>query len=180
MSIILVDMDGVLADWGHGYGATLDTYGEDAANIPRHKDQKSFNLMENLSHLEKVIVRESMKTMRYLDLPVIPGGIKALRSMVTHGHEVMICTSPWTDNPFCAQDKLDWVRAKLGSAWVDRVLITKDKTVVIGDYLIDDKPLIKGRLQPVWQQVMFTQPYNTNVERTLRLNSWAEWKNEDY
>lgn len=179
MSLILVDMDGVIADWGRAYGDALDLYGADADNIPRHKDQRTFDLTEGLTPQEKAIVAEAMSMMRYNELAVIPGAIKALRSMVEYGHDVMICTSPWLPNKFCAQDKIDWVERKLGRVWAERVIITKDKTLVMGDWLIDDKPGITGRRTPVWRQIMFSQPYNLDYPAPHRLNSWADWKNEE-
>jgi 5'-nucleotidase len=180
MSTILVDQDGTIADWGFGYGAMLDSLGPVADGIPRHQDQRSFDLHEGLDSVQRNVVDRAMTEMRYIDLPVIPGAIKALRSMLDHGHDVVICTSPWLPNKLCAQDKLDWVERKLGRAWMERVIITKDKTMVKADYLIDDKPRISGRYFPEWQHVVFTQPYNREVESRLRLQSWADWKNEEY
>lgn len=180
MSLIIVDMDGVIADWGTGYGEALDTWGDAASGIPRHKDQRSFDLTEGLTPLEKRIVADTMMSMRYITLPVIPGAIKALRSMVKHGHDVVICTSPWLPNKRCAQDKIDWIEGKLGKGWSERMIITKDKTMVVGDYLVDDKPKISGRFKPGWKHVMFSQPYNKDIDNGLRLDSWANWKNEDY
>lgn len=180
MSLLLVDMDGVDVDWGAGWDKALDAIGPDAANIPRHKDQQSFDLKRGLNRTEKQIVDHVMKHMRYIELTAIPGAIKALRSMVEYGHDVFLCTSPWLPNKFCAQDKLDWVEQRLGTEWAARVIITKDKTMVRGDYLIDDKPDITGRFEPTWTQIMFTQPYNVDVQAQFRLNSWADWKNEEW
>lgn len=180
MSLILVDMDGVTTDWGTGYNEVLDSFGPVADNIPRHKDQKTFNMHEGLSFKETRLVDEAMATMDYYGLAPIEGAVDALHSMLDYGHDVMICTSPWLPNKDCIRHKIDWLDKHLGHGWAERVIVTKDKTMVHGDWLIDDKPSITGRKDPTWYQVVFTQPYNINVNTSLRLNGWAEWDNEDY
>ncbi len=40
--------------------------------------------------------------------------------------------------------QFEWVQQHLGRGWVNRLVITKDKTIVTGDLLIDDRPKIKG------------------------------------
>ena len=37
-----------------------------------------------------------------------------------------------------------WIEEHLGEDWLDKIIITKDKTVVNGHVLIDDRPNIKG------------------------------------
>lgn len=174
MSTILVDMDGVLADWGSGYGIGLDAYGEAAAAIARHEDQTSFNLHLGLTPEQSEIVDVVMARMSYRMLSPIEGGIEAVRSLHDMGHDVRICTSPWLPNRNCIKDKLDWVSDALGSEWTEKVIVTKDKTLVRGDFLIDDKPGITGLMTPEWQQILFTQPYNRDVTHLPRMNNWSE------
>lgn len=38
-----------------------------------------------------------------------------------------------------------WVEQNLGPQFVERIILTRDKTVVMGDLLIDDKDNIQGR-----------------------------------
>ena len=45
-----------------------------------------------------------------------------------------------------------WIARHFGQAWVSKVILTCDKTIVHGDLLIDDKPKIKGRRQ-TWDRV---------------------------
>lgn len=174
---ILVDMDGVIADWGAGYNAALDAYGEEAAGIRRHRDQRSFDLHEGCTPDEIRIIGEVMVQPNfYRRLRAIPGAITALREMVRAGHDVRIVTSPWIGNPTCASDKLDWVVHRLGRSWGQRTVITMDKTLVRGDILIDDKPEVRGSMTPEWEHVYFTQPYNRELTGKRRLDAWASWE----
>jgi len=51
----------------------------------------------------------------------------------------------------------------------------KDKTLIIGDILIDDKPEIKGISTPNWEHIIFDQPYNKNITNKKRIN-WDNFK----
>lgn len=172
---ILVDMDGVIADWGHAYGESLDRFGEEAANIPRHADQRSFNLNEGRTDRERELIASVMvEEGFYSRLRPIPGARAALKVMAKAGHDVRICTSPWISNPTCASDKLNWVAKHYGSHWAQRVIITTDKTLVHGDFLIDDKPEVTGQHTPSWTHVLFDQPYNQHVKGKPRIHMWRD------
>jgi 5'-nucleotidase len=174
---ILIDLDGVLADWGKAYGESLDAYGAEASGIPRHAQQTTFDLNAGRTEREKAIIAAVMvEPGFYRRLELIPGAKEALKAMDEAGHDVRICTSPWVANPTCASDKLNWVAAHYGSRWASRVIITTDKTLVFGDYLVDDKPMVNGSLDPSWEHVIFTQPYNVEIaDHRRRLNVWSEW-----
>lgn len=175
--LILSDMDSVVADWDTGYDNLLDSLGSRARNIPRHNDRQVFNLHHGLGPRQSGIVRRVMDTPGfYAELPLVEGAAEALNAMLDEGHDVLLCSSPWTTNPTCASDKYDWAERMLGMGWADRVILTKDKTLVRGDILIDDKPNISGRLAPTWTQILFDAPYNREVTTLPRLSQWADWK----
>ena len=70
----------------------------------------------------------------------------------------------------------------LGTSWVDRLVLARDKTYVRGDYLIDDAPVAKGSgLAPTWEHVYYDQPYNRpgrpNADpQRRRLPRWTSWR----
>ena len=73
-------------------------------------------------------------------LPPMHGAIQAMNEMEESGFKVVICTAPIMTSRFCAQEKINWVRKWLGERWLDKMILTQDKTTVRGDLLIDDKP----------------------------------------
>ena len=89
--------------------------------------------------------------------------------------EAYICTSPMTENPYCLQEKFEWIGKHLGNAWTKKMIITKDKTIVLGNFLIDDNPNIKGVQEPTWEHILYSQPYNLNVDNKRRM-TWQNWK----
>lgn len=172
---ILVDKDGVIGDWGNTYDRLLDWYGEDARNIPRHAQQRSFDLHDGLTATESAIVRSVMAHVGfYKGIQPIPGAKGALNRLLREGHDVRIVTSPFLANPTCASEKFEWVEEHIGAGWGARTILTNDKTVVRGDILIDDKPQVTGSMIPQWEHVLFSQPYNLSIEGKRRMNSWDE------
>lgn len=178
MARILVDMDGVLADWGARYDAGLNRVGATLL-IPRTADQRGFNLMAGRTNEEMSTIRKVMDEPGfYAELLPIRGAIDAVLEMNGAGHEVFICTTPWLSNPTCVQDKLDWVREWMGAEWAERVIVTSDKTTVDADILIDDRPDIPNAARASWQQVLFDQPYNQEegpLQRP-RISEWSRWR----
>lgn len=75
-------------------------------------------------------------------------------------------------------EKYAWVREWLGEDFLSRIVVTRDKTVVGGRVLIDDKPKISGCLSEEerdWVHVIFEQSYNVGVGG-VRMRGWAEYK----
>jgi len=114
----------------------------------------------------------------FRNLPEMPGSVEALQEMICRGYDVLICTAPFAKSRYCAQEKWEWVREHLGEEWLNRMVITADKTTVRGDVLIDDKPVITGRQQALWHQVLFDAPYNRDaiMGRRRRMMDWHDWE----
>ncbi|SMO48339.1 5' nucleotidase, NT5C type [Gracilimonas mengyeensis] len=77
----------------------------------------------------------------YKDLEPIPGSIEAVKKLLDDQRfEVFILSSaPW-DNPDAWTHKRLWVEKYFGKAMRNKLILTKRKDLVIGDYLIDDLP----------------------------------------
>lgn len=172
----LVDMDGVLADWGAEWDNHAIQYGH--LGLPLTPNQKSFDLTQGLTEEGKAAVIKIMDHPGfYANLKPFPGAAQALNDMLVEGHDVHILTSPWATNVTCASDKLRWAEEHIGPGWAKRTIIASAKSLVIGDILIDDRPdAAEGAsAPPMWEQVYFTQPYNSGLNKR-RINSWSEWR----
>jgi 5'-nucleotidase len=97
------------------------------------------------------------------------GAAQAVTDLMSEGFDVYICTSPLVQYRNCVLEKYEWVEEHLGSEFTERVILTRDKTLVRGDVLIDDKPVIGGISTPQWRHVLFDQPYN----RSSRAHEFA-------
>jgi 5'-nucleotidase len=174
---ILVDMDGVLCDWSGLFEARLlEHYPH--LDFPFLRENKTWDMGRGVDDPGREAIN-AIKALKgfYWDLAPIPGGKEALEEMVAMGYDVSICTSPWVPNETCASDKLNWLEHHIGKGWGDRAIITGDKTVVRGDFLIDDRPEIKGIYPPEWEHLVFDATYNRGItDGRRRMNNWSEWK----
>ncbi|KAB0400742.1 hypothetical protein E2I00_008370, partial [Balaenoptera physalus] len=89
-------------------------------------------------------------------------------------------TSGPTDPPM-PTSQYRWVEKHLGPQFVERIILTRDKTVVLGDLLIDDKDTIQGQEEtPSWEHILFTCCHNQHLALPpprRRLLSWRDnWK----
>jgi len=67
----------------------------------------------------------------------------------------------------------------MGEDFLRRLIITRDKTLVKGAVLIDDKPHVTGAVTaPDWTHLLFDQPYNrdNSLSSKPRLSQWCDWR----
>ncbi|XP_067403628.1 5'(3')-deoxyribonucleotidase, cytosolic type [Emydura macquarii macquarii] len=118
----------------------------------------------------------------FLGLELIPGAIEAMQEMIhMQDTEVFICTSPLWKYEHCIPEKYSWVEKHMGPKFVERLILTWDKTIVSADLLIDDTDTIKGaESAPSWEHILFTCCHNKHLELQTpnrRLQSWADdWR----
>jgi len=175
--IILTDLDGPLADFeGEFLRRWRDKY-PDEFFIPFEERRSFFFNDEYPEHLRKQAADVLEEPGFFAALAPVTSGLEAVKSMVELGHKVVICTSDIYMNKSGLADKRAWVEKHLGVPLAKGMIFTRDKTLVRGDYLIDDKPEITGALQPAWKHVVFDQPFNRNTSHELRISmDWSNWE----
>jgi 5'-nucleotidase len=109
-------------------------------------------------------------------MPEIPGAIEAIQAMALAGFQVYICTSPLRNYLYNVSEKFAWVDEHLGRKWVQRLVITRDKTVVRGRYLIDDALVVRGAVEPEWEHIIFDKLYNRDSTIPNRRINWDNWR----
>lgn len=173
---ILIDMDGVLADFDKEFLQRWRTRYPDKFYIPL-EERTTFYVKEQypdeLKPLATAIMRESGF---FREIVPVDGAQEALMEMDGMGLEVFICTSPVSAYKNCVLEKYEWVDRVLGADWVKRIILTKDKTLVKADYIIDDNPEITGvESVPSWEHILYDRPYNRSVSK--RRLTWENWRN---
>lgn len=174
--IILVDMDDVLADFEGEFLRRWKAKYPDKPCIEL-EDRKGFHLEEQYPEELKELVKSVYNAPGFCkSLKPIEGSLESLVEMKNEGHEVFICTSPLTHYDSCVLEKYEWIEQYLGSEWVKKIILTRDKTLVKGDFLVDDKPEITGVITPAWEHVIFDKAYNRDVTNKKRLKNLKDWK----
>jgi len=114
MKRIMIDMDGVLCDFNGPFRE-------------RHK--------ENGTHEEKF---PQSRYGFFLSLEPIAGAIYSMKRM-SQDFDVYILSRPSIKNPTCWTEKAVWVENHLGFDMLSRLILCSNKSLLIGDYLIDDQ-----------------------------------------
>lgn len=136
----MIDMDGVLCEY-------LEAHERDIRLNPRQQfPQSQFGF--------------------YLNLKPIEGGILAIERL-QEIYDVWILTKPSYRNVNSYTEKALWVQNHLGSKMVEKLILSPDKSLVKGDYLIDDMDnagqlefegeLLKfgeGKEYPTWESIL--------------------------
>jgi 5'-nucleotidase len=185
---ILVDQDGVLADFVGGLYTELKLFVPpaefallpDPAKLTTFYVEDSINTgVPKLDQKLKSLIREIVDNFPYVfgRLPAITGAVKYVKLLAEKAAEmnidVIICTAPHVENKTCHSDKASWANYRLGPPWAKNMIMTHDKTLVQGLLLIDDKPVIKGRIKPTWEHVVFGTSYNKD-SKGFRVEGWSE------
>ena len=181
--VLLIDMDGVLCDWaGKLRENFVKAYPE--RNLLPHEKLVKFYVEELHApdwhdDIKAVIQAKNF----YSDLEPLPRAIEALKDMEEYCSDFLepfICSSPDVDSTdlCCHTEKAAWVEKHLGSFWTKRLVLTKDKTLVRGHFLIDDKPKIEGKLAPTWNHVVYSQPWNAEHEFRFTWDDWGDFRDQ--
>jgi len=174
---ILVDQDGVLANWELGVLTGWRAKFPKELFVPISERKNFYTRADYPEHLRGQLESIYHAPGFILNLEPIPGSISALKSLVESGHEVWICTSPLSAFENNVLEKYLWVEKHLSRDFTKRIIIAPDKTLVRGGVLIDDKPEITGVFQPVWEHIIFDAPYNRGVKNKKRIaGDWSNWR----
>jgi 5'-nucleotidase len=96
--------------------------------------------------------------------------------MLEKGHDIRFCTSHLFAYDYCVVEKYEWIDHHFGSEFVDRIILTRDKTLIRGDLLIDDKPEVFGLMEPTWEHIVYDRPHNRRITDKRRITWTDNWQ----
>jgi|LakMenEpi03Aug12_release.lakeMendotaPanAssembly.Ray.scaffolds.fasta_scaffold00957_24 5'-nucleotidase len=145
--IVYVDMDGVVADfagkWERMYGRKIDPY-----HIP--PTPPGF----------------------YRDLELIPDAYDAVNFLNTKFNVYFLSTAEW-ENPSSFIDKRLWIDEKFGSIAYKKLILSNNKSLNLGNYLIDDRTA-NGSTEFSGEFIHFGSPKFPNWKEVLKYLSVKE------
>ena len=114
MKILFVDMDNVLVDFKSGI-----------KNLSE-KDKNKF--LDNYDEAPRI----------FSLMNPMPNAIESYQKLSKTYDTYILSTAPW-NNPTAWSDKLLWVKRYLGKYAYKRLILSHNKNLNFGDYLIDDR-----------------------------------------
>mgnify|MGYP000365282599 CR=1 FL=1 len=135
--IVYVDMDGVLCDFDK-----------------RHEElmSKGINQFQAFNH-----------AFAFKDLDPMPGAIEAWQSLQEKYDTYILSTAMWS-NTYAWTDKRIWVQKYLGKSANKKLILSHNKGLLMGDFLIDDR-IANGVADFTGEHIHF---------RTERFPTWKE------
>jgi 5'(3')-deoxyribonucleotidase len=160
--IVLVDVDGVLADFVSGY---LDLVGSlfDRWHTPAEVTHFDIAASLGLDARQAAIVKRALGdaeglAARLQPYPGAVAGMAALRALA----DVYIVTSPWNSNPTWTHDREAWLKRYFDIPHT-RVIHGSAKHLIHGDLFVDDKTDAVQAWQqahPIGVGVQWQTPHN--------------------
>lgn len=175
---VLIDMDEVIFDFDAAIIARWEKY---LPGVPRidSNELEYWELPLNYPEEYHAAIKSIWQEQGFFKhLQPIAGAVEAVYEMMAAGHHVSLCSTPTTKEPYCMYEKLESVFQYFGTKLIDEVFLTKDKTRIHGDYLIDDKPKITGRRDnPDWIHIFFDRGRKWGKGITgPKLSDWSKWR----
>lgn len=177
---VLVDMDGVLADF-NGYLHNVLSSEHPRVKLPN--PQTMFYLDEEVHPDDKPIIKEIISRPGFFsELKPIDGAIEGWGRLLELGYHPQICSAPLRKNETSLIDKRAWLEEyfvpRFGISIVDLAIFAKEKWLHKGLALIDDRPDPNYKnhegINPAWQHIVYDQPYNKLSEAPFRMLSWED------
>lgn len=166
---LLIDMDGVLADFDEHFCNVWQERFPGLPQLPR-TSREVYMLDDNLDRLGgygsmgRSIIKEKGF---FANIPPQPGALSAInriKALINAGKfpfsDFFICTSPLTTWEHCVGEKFDWVERWLGHDLTKKIIFCKKKNMINGSYLLDDDPDRRDRAGATWKQILFETPYS--------------------
>jgi len=165
---ILLDMDGVLADFDAGVFRDLPDMPWPVEAYERGERYCT----DYLAKPERKAVRRHIEETHFFrHLPVIDGAAEGVESLFTKGHDLWVCTKPLEANPWCANDKMAWIAEHFPDL-VGRVIVAPRKSMIHGDLLLDDAHRSDDLREATYCPVWYRYPHNYKADRLFF--TWAD------
>lgn len=170
---ILVDFDGVMNNLIPHW---CDWLNEEHKTTVTEKDITDWDMTQFFPMLSRTKIYEPLKSEEFWKQSYpMENALYYLEKLHDRGFEIYVCTSSWhntIDYKFrlMCQKHFPFIDFK-------HFIVTYNKSMIYGDYLIDDKPEnLISKYRDREHSILFTQYHNKNKEcsHAVRCNGWKE------
>ena len=177
-NIVLVDMDGVLADFEEPNNDIVRAHFPHIDPILGRTDFYFKDTYQAYEGVNDVIYRENRRPGFIRAFPVVDGAIDGWERILNAGFTPRVCSSPLEDHDTVIAEKKDWLEEyfvpRFGAWVIDTAIFNRDKSGYDAAAMIDDRPTLRNIERATWQHIMFTRSYNEMIKTGSRLNDWQD------
>jgi len=173
LPILLLDMDGPLAAFDEGIIIICKELGINL-NITNLNDPKRKHyITDNIPDPEDAqMIRTIINTTHFFDLLPVTDGADVGVDLLCRDFDVWVCTKPLDINPYCRDDKMNWIKRHFPQL-KNKVIMAPKKSMVHGDILLDDAPDLSCSINSSWKPVIFDLPYNRADSQWKNFYRWS-------
>lgn len=167
---LLIDQDDVLAEYIQG---VTDAYNEKYDTCISADECVTWNLYQVFGKEVDTVMHEPDL---FRKLQPVKDAIEVFERLYKSGlFEMYIVTAA---NPVCVPAKIEWIEKYLPFFPIDRVIICKRKSVIKGDFLLDDgMHNIEEFAAAGGKPIIYDRPHNRyRGEGIPRVESWLEFE----
>ncbi len=177
---ILVDMDGVMADFD---SAALVGMPRNLI-VPRSQFYIAHDYPENL----RPSIEAAYNSPKFFEnLDALQGIHKGWQAMLDNGYLPRVASAPLESNRNAIEGKIKWLDRvmvpEFGVSVVEDAIIDKDKWKYSALAIIDDNPVIRkgidGAESAEWEHVLFGWPHLTTVPMAKAAFRLLDWQDTD-
>lgn len=138
--LVFVDMDDVLCDFSGEY--------------------------RRMRELQPEVVYPQSIAGFFESLPPILDAVESVNELRKH-YRVIILSAPSTRNPLSYTEKRLWIEAQFGYEVTKKLILSPDKSLLKGDFLIDDRSSGKGQELFAGELIHFGSPKFSDWQKVL-------------
>lgn len=174
MSTILVDVDGVIADT---HKTWLEMYNRDYNDSLKVSDITRWALHEFVKPECGRKIYEYLERPNFYDnTPMIPDALTGVRFLRELGHRVIFVSAGFHESKIRWLGRMGFLtefpyKDDFRPSTATDVILCNDKSLIKGDYLIDDRP---ENLLSFERGFLFTQPWNADSYQGNRVDNWID------
>lgn len=172
MKVLLLDMDGPLAD------LDLHFWNQVQKQVPL--DIKSLSEQRHRYLSDHVLAPHRRASRRLVEtpgwfraLPVTEGAQEGVQALL-ESFDVWVCSKPLNASPTCCDEKRAWLAEHFPDLR-SKLILASDKSMICGDYLLDDAPKLHWIDSATWEPIIFTRPFNSRPESELAFLTHFAW-----
>lgn len=175
---VLVDMDGVLADFDEPNNAIVRAH---FPGLQIVAERPEFYFKETYKDYPAVVdrIEADCRLPGFIrSFPLVDGALQGWQRILDAGYTPRVCSSPLENHPTIIDEKKEWLEehfAPVFGSWViDTAIFNRDKSGYDAIAMIDDRPTLRNIQKAVWQHIVFSRSYNKTVETAFRIEGWQD------